>query len=75
MQILTQEGEQQVPFIHEAAKEELHGSLLRQSPCRLCPRTLWMPEVEWGPKGIQQAPGGYAQLHRCNSPSPCHVAW
>lgn len=24
--------------------------MLRQSPCRLCPRALWMPEVEMGSK-------------------------
>lgn len=29
---------------------ELHEPLLSQSPHRLCPRTLWMPEVEMGSK-------------------------
>lgn len=35
---------------NEAAKEEFHGPFLRQSPHRLCPRTLWMPEEEMGSK-------------------------
>lgn len=30
---------------------------------------------KWDPKGIQQAPEGYAQLHRCKSPGPFPATW